>query len=133
MTTELWLLFWSGILALVHISAQSFSYKHQAGNAYTMGPRDEKIEATGLAGRMERAQRNFQESFPLFAVVVLLAHISNMSNVFTVMGAHLYFWCRLLYLPAYGFAIPYMRTILWQLSMIGIVLIMSQIIRLLFE
>ncbi len=133
MTTDLWLLFWSAVLAIVHISVQSFAFKHQAGNAYSMGPRDEKIEATGLAGRLERAQRNFQESFAVFVVVVVVAHISGSANWLTAIGAHLYFWCRVLYLPAYGLTIPYVRTGLWQISMIGVVLIMSQIQRPLFD
>ena len=133
MTTDLWLLFWSAVLAIVHISVQSFAFKHQAGNAYSMGSRDEKIEATGLAGRLERAQRNFQESFAVFVVVVVVAHISGSANWLTAIGAHLYFWCRVLYLPAYGLTIPYVRTGLWQISMIGVVLIMSQIQRPLFD
>lgn len=42
-----------------------------------------------------RALRNFVETFPLFAAVVLAAHVSETHNVFTEWGARLYFWTRL--------------------------------------
>jgi uncharacterized MAPEG superfamily protein len=44
----------------------------------TAGPRDEAVPPlTGIAGRLERALRNFVETFPLFASAVLIAYVAN--------------------------------------------------------
>jgi uncharacterized MAPEG superfamily protein len=42
------------------------------------GPRDEAVPPlTGIAGRLERALRNFVETFPLLASAVLIADVAN--------------------------------------------------------
>src|SRR5215218_750316 len=48
---------------------------------WSAGPRDEKMPPLrGVAGRLDRALRNFMETFPLFAAVVLVAHLSATHN-----------------------------------------------------
>ena len=59
MSTESWMLFGAMVLGLVHLTAASFTFKAQVGNAYTVGARDEDLRPTGIAGRLDRAQRNF--------------------------------------------------------------------------
>jgi uncharacterized MAPEG superfamily protein len=54
-----------------------------------------------MPGRLQRALRNFGETFPLFAAAVLIAHVENVHNAYTLWGAHLYFWGRVVYLPLY--------------------------------
>jgi len=73
MSIELWTLFGAMILGLVHLTAASFSFKAQVGNAYTVGPRDENLRPTGIAGRLDRAQRNYLETFAIFAAAILIA------------------------------------------------------------
>ena len=77
MTFELWILFAAALLGLIHLSAASFAFKAQVGNRYTVGPRDENLQPTGIAGRLQRAQRGFLETFPVFAVCVLLVHVTD--------------------------------------------------------
>ena len=38
----------------------------------------------------------------------------------TALGAQLYFWARLFHLPAYAAGIPYLRTLLWVASVVGL-------------
>jgi uncharacterized MAPEG superfamily protein len=64
LSIELWCLFAAMVLALAHLSAASFTFKAQVGNRYTVGPRDEDLRPRGVAGRLDRAQRNFMETFP---------------------------------------------------------------------
>jgi uncharacterized MAPEG superfamily protein len=54
----------------------------------------------GLANRVDQATTNFLETFPLFATVVLAAHITSRHSLLTLWGAHLYFWARVGYLLA---------------------------------
>lgn len=125
MSTELTMLFWSAVLGLIQVGLQSLSFKAQAGNAYTVGARDAAIAPTGLAGRFERALRNFLETFPIFAAAVLTVEITATTNAWSVAGAQLYFWARLAYVPAYASGLPWVRTFIWQIATIGIVLVMA--------
>ncbi|MEO9078298.1 MAG: MAPEG family protein, partial [Rhodanobacter sp.] len=67
---------------------------------------------------------NFLETFPLFAVAVLLALALQRHDNMTVLGAQLYFWARLAYVPLYAAGIPYLRTLVWAASIAGIVLVL---------
>ena len=76
----------------------------------------------GVAGRLERALRNFSETFPLFAAVVLAAQLVGTHNALTVWGAQLYFWARVAYVPLYAAGVPLIRSLVWNVGMIGIML-----------
>ena len=124
MTVEIAMLFWAAVLGLVQVGAQSFALKAQEGNAYTVGARDEHRPATGLAGRLERALRNYLETFPIFAAVVLAVYATERTDMWSEIGAQVYFWGRLAYLPAYAAGLPWVRTFIWQIATAGIVLCM---------
>jgi len=124
MTVEIAMLFWAAVLGIVQVGLQSLSFKKQVGNAYTVGARDEPLPPTGLAGRMERALRNFLETFPIFAAVILAVYATERSNQWSEIGAQIYFWGRLAYVPAYAAGLPWVRTFIWQIATIGIVLCM---------
>ena len=40
------------------------------------------------------------------------------------MGAQLYFWARVAYIPAYALGISYVRTAIWAASMAGLVMVL---------
>ena len=96
------------------------------GMPWALGPRDEGRNALGkFGGRIERAWQNFIETFPFFAAAVLMVHALNMQTAHSALGAQIYIWARLLYVPAYVIAIPFVRTLIWLASLIGILLVMS--------
>ncbi len=126
MTTELCMLVWSVVLGLAHIALTATGSVVQRGLAWALGARDgEARPLTGVAARLDRARGNFLESFPLFAVAVLAAFALNRHTGMTVLGAQLYFWSRLAYLPAYVAGIPYLRSLIWAVSLIGIVMVLA--------
>ena len=101
MTTELRLLAASVILGLVHLIAASHLISFQRGYRWTASSREEPVPPLrGLANRVDQATTNFLETFPLFATVVLAAHITSRHSLLTLCGAHLYFWGRVGYLLA---------------------------------
>jgi uncharacterized MAPEG superfamily protein len=124
MTTELWVLFAAVCLGIVHVSADSFSFKAQVGNAYTIGARDQPIERTDLAGRLHRAARNYTENLVLFAIVVVLLHLAGQSRPLSHAGAYMWIGGRAAYLFAYASGVPWVRTVCWQIAMVGLVLMM---------
>jgi uncharacterized MAPEG superfamily protein len=75
-----------------------------------------------------RAQRNLFETLPLFAAAILIAHVAGRTGPLTWWGAMLYFWARVVYLPLYGFGIPYIRSLAWLVSLVGVILILVAIL-----
>jgi uncharacterized MAPEG superfamily protein len=130
MTTELWLLVASVLLGFIQIVLQAQSMNMQRGYRWNAGPRDEVLPPlTGVAGRLNRALRNFFETFPLFAVAVLIAAIANIHNGLTLWGAWLYVLGRIVYVPLYAFGVRYVRSFAWNVAVLGIFLILSGIAR----
>ena len=83
----------------------------------------------GVAGRLDRALRNFLETFPLFAAVVLAANALGRHNALTEWGARLYFWGRVAYLPLYAAGIPLVRSLVWDVAALGILLCLVALFR----
>ena len=125
MTTELCMLLWSVVLGLLQILLTATCSLGQRGLDWAASARDEvKPPLSGVGGRLDRARANFLETFPLFATAVLAAHVLQQHDQLTVLGAQLYFWARLLYVPVYAAGIPYLRTLVWTVSIAGIVLLL---------
>jgi uncharacterized MAPEG superfamily protein len=123
MTIELTMLALSVCLGFVHIVAASHAASLQRGYRWSASARDEPVEPLrGVAGRLDRALRNFLETFPLFAAVVLAADAMGRHDALTALGAQLYFWGRVAYLPLYAAGIPLVRTLAWQVAAAGILL-----------
>jgi uncharacterized MAPEG superfamily protein len=123
MTIELTLLAFSVGLGFVHIVLASHSASLQRGYRWSASSRDEPVEPLyGVAGRLDRALRNFLETFPLFAAVVLAADAAGRNNALTEWGAQLYFWGRIAYLPLYAAGIPLLRSLVWDVAAVGILL-----------
>jgi uncharacterized MAPEG superfamily protein len=93
----------------------------QRGLAWNAGNRDgEAKPLTGIAARALRAQANFLETFVFFAAAALAVVVSGRTSAYTALGAQLYFWARVIYLPIYLIGIPYVRTMVWAVSLWGI-------------
>ena len=70
---ELRILAWGCLLALIHIFAAAQIKTKQYGTKWNMGARDEDLPPPSpLVGRMERAQANFFETFPIVAAAILM-------------------------------------------------------------
>ena len=129
MSVELRMLTLSVVLGIVQIIAASHAASLQRGYRWTASSRDEKVESLrGVAGRLDRALRNFVETFPLFAAVVLVAHVTDTHDVFTEWGARLYFWGRVAYVLLYAAGVPLIRSLVWNVATIGIGLIVAALL-----
>lgn len=122
MTVELNMLIWSVPLLVLYIMTQAFFMTKQAGSDYNAGPRDNEVVLTGNAGRAKRALANFLETYPAFIALALVVTIMNGSTYFSQWGATLYVVARLVYLPSYIVNIKYLRSLIWMLSLVGLLL-----------
>jgi uncharacterized MAPEG superfamily protein len=129
MTIELATLSFSVILGFVHIVLSSHAASLQRGYRWTASARDEPTPPlSGLAGRLERALRNYLETFPFFAAAVLTAHAMDRHGALTIWGTQLYFWARVAYLPLYAFGVLLVRSLVWNVAAVGIALVLAALL-----
>ena len=126
MRIELTLLGATLILALVQIMAAAHLRTRQYGTKWNTGARDEKMPPLDpLPGRLLRAQANLFETLPLFVGAVLAAAVAGRLGHKTEIGAYLYFFGRLVYLPLYAAGVPVVRTLVWMVATIGLLLVIA--------
>jgi uncharacterized MAPEG superfamily protein len=125
MTTELIVLAWGCVLAIVHIFAAVRVKTRQYGAEWNMGARDEELPPPQpMVGRLARAQANFFETFPIAAAAILLVTVAERTNGWTAAGAILWLVMRVIYLPVYALGVPKVRTLIFLMSITGIGLIL---------
>jgi uncharacterized MAPEG superfamily protein len=127
MTTELHLLVWSVGLTILQLLAAIIGATTQFSMPVLAGNRETPVEGKGWVGRAQRAHRNMLESLVLFAILVLAAHAAGISNSTTVLAAQLFFFGRLAYAVIYVAGIPWLRTVAWVSSLLGILLLLFQL------
>jgi uncharacterized MAPEG superfamily protein len=121
MTTDLQLLAWTLVLTFVYIFAPAAARTMQYGSKWNAGARDETMPPLNpVAARLLRAQNNLFETLPIFIGAVLIAHIAGADAGLTVLGAQLYLGSRILYLPLYAFGVPYLRSLVWMVGLVGV-------------
>ena len=126
MTTALQALFCAIALGLVQLLLATLASVGGRGLGWGIGARDEGWPALTSAwgARLERAYKNFLETFPFFAAAVLIDHALGKDGEHTaLLGATIYLWARVLYVPAYVLAIPFTRTLIWAASIVGILMV----------
>jgi uncharacterized MAPEG superfamily protein len=125
MNTELIVLAWGCVLALVHIFAAARVKTRQYGTKWNVGARDEALPPPlPVVGRLARAQANFYETFPLYAAAALTVSVAHLTDRWTSIGALLWIGGRIVYLPLYATGVPYVRTAAWLVSLAGIALVL---------
>ena len=111
MSPELEFLASSVLFGLAQIIISSHSASFQRGYKWTASSREQSVPPlTGMAGRIERATRNYLETFPFFAAAVLLVLVLDLHNWMTLYGAALYFVGRILYFILYAWGATLMRS-----------------------
>jgi uncharacterized MAPEG superfamily protein len=122
---EIQMLCWSVVLGLVQLFLATTLATREQGMAYNMSPRDATAPPVGvLAARMLRALGNLRETFVYFAVSVLVVTVLAKNSPISAMGAQLYFWARVAYVPVYAAGIPVVRTLIFAASIVGLVMVL---------
>jgi len=97
--------------------------------AWLAGPRDDARPVGVMAGRLDRALRNFLETFPLFAVAVIACAMAGKLGDLTMWGCAAYVIARALYVPLYASGIAMLRTLVWMVSVVGMVMVVVAFFR----
>jgi uncharacterized MAPEG superfamily protein len=128
MTPDLKILVWMVALTFVEVVVASVAAQSQVGLPALAGNRDHLPALDGWAGRAQRANRNTNENLPLFIALVLVAQIASKTNATTLLGCELFFWGRVAHWLIYLAGIPWLRTLAWAVSVIGMILIFLQLL-----
>ena len=128
MTVELKMLAWTLVLAFVQIILFDVARTGQYGLKWNTSPRDEAMPPlSARAERLSRAQANLFETLPLFMGAILIGHVAGVQTAQTALGAQIYFWGRVVYVPLYAFGVPQVRSLVWLVSLVGIGMIVAAI------
>jgi uncharacterized MAPEG superfamily protein len=128
MATELILLGWSVALLFLHIAVQGGASTASRG-MWNAGPRDgDPPPACPIAGRAERALRNYLETWPAYIALALALAVTGRTGGLGETGALLWFAARVVYLPLYVLGVPYVRSLVWTAGAIGLLLMLARLI-----
>ena len=126
---ELIILALSVLLLFVHIGMQGMLATRERGSAWNAGPRDGDMPALSpLAGRADRALANFKETYPAFIAAVLIVVVAGRTGGWSELGVWLWLVARLAYIPLYLAGIPYIRSLVWMVSAVGILLVLAELL-----
>ena len=81
------------------------------------------------AQRAYRAHRNAVENFPIFAALILIAHVANVGTGLDLVaqGAMVYFFARIAHYVVYTAGIPVLRTLAYVIT-VGAMLAMAYVL-----
>ena len=115
----------SVVLLFVHIMLQGMTATKEFGSAWNAGPRDDARQVKGrLAGRAERASANFRETYPAFIALAFGVIMAGDPSGVALIGAWVWLVCRVVYIPLYLAGVPYIRSLVWVGSMVGLLVML---------
>ena len=93
----------------------------QMGMVWGAGPQDVRPERTIMLGRAERAHENIKENLPAFLAVATLTLVLGVAPA-ALTGAAVWVIARAIYLPLYILGVPVLRTLVFGISLIGLIM-----------
>jgi len=128
MSPDLTYLVWAAALTMVQLLIVIVGASFTIPLPVLAGNRETPVEGKGWLGRAQRAHRNILETLVLFAILVLVAHVTGKANAATAMGAAIYFWARVAHAAIYVAGITWIRSLAFGISMVGLVMILLQLL-----
>jgi uncharacterized MAPEG superfamily protein len=123
MSTELRLLAYSVALLFVLVAIQATAGAQAQGLKVMAGHRDNLKAPSIMQARTKRLVDNHREGLLLFAPLVLIAALVDVSNQWTVLGARLFFYSRIAHAIIYLAGWPMVRPIAWGAGLLGTIMI----------
>ena len=111
MTTELAMLTWVTALTILLWIPYILAHIMNVGLLPTLTYKSDGTPLPAWAARAKKAHANTIENLVPFAVLVLVAHQLDISNIATTSAAVAYFWLRLAHFITYTANVPFGRTV----------------------
>jgi uncharacterized MAPEG superfamily protein len=123
---ELAVINWALIVAASLIRAKAWN---PAGMRAVLGNRDDRRGCDGFPARTDRAAKNMLENLVLFTALALAASLGGVADPRVELGARIFFWARVAYIPIYMVGIPVARTAVYSISVIGMGMVFAAIVQ----
>lgn len=119
---------WTVIILFVVITVQSTAGTLHNGLKWGVGARDTSKDATVFQGRANRTVSNHIEGMLLYVPLALVAHAMGLEGDMIVKGGWLYLIGRAIYPLTYWTGLPWARTLIWFVSIVGTLVVLFQIL-----
>jgi len=129
MPIELQAVFAVAIVFFLSLAIQASVAIANNGMAWGLGPRDQARPPSVMQGRMSRIVNNHVEGMLLFVPLVMIAQLTSISTPLTVWGAILFAAARAVFVVVYLLGIPMVRTLVWAVGTVGVVMIGYELAR----
>lgn len=93
-----------------------------------VGNRDNVPKMSVVAARLDRAKNNMLEALPIFLALALLALVKGGDTNEVANAALVFFIARVVYVPAYVSGVPVVRSLVWLVSVAGLVMMAFRLI-----
>ncbi|MBF7730679.1 MAPEG family protein [Pseudomonas sp. N040] len=124
MTLPLWCVFISAVLIFLARIPVGKAMKGDAGGYDNHHPRAQQARLTGLGARALAAHQNSLEAFPLFAVGVLVAMVTQSQGLLINALAVTFVISRILFIVFYCADKPAQRSLCWFVGLLCSLLLM---------
>lgn len=125
MTLPFWCIFISALLIFIAKAPVAKAMAEEGGGRYdNRHPRAQQARLTGFGARALAAHQNSFEAFPLFAVGVLMAHVTQTHGALVDVLAVTFVVSRVLYLLCYWYDLHWQRSLVWVLGLLCSLLLM---------
>lgn len=127
MSIPFWCVFISALLIFIAKLPVAKAMKDQGGGTYdNHHPRSQQAQLTGFGARALAAHMNSFEAFGLFAVGVLMAHVTQTQGYLIDFLAVTFVIARVLYLLFYWADLHWQRSLVWVVGLVcSLMLILS--------
>ncbi|MFI8480986.1 MAPEG family protein [Pseudomonas sp. NPDC078700] len=125
MSLPFWCVFISALLIFIAKIPVAKAMQQQGGGHYdNHHPRSQQAQLTGFGARALAAHLNSFEAFPLFAVGVLMAHVTQTQGYLINALALTFVIARVVYLVCYWADLHWQRSLAWFVGLICSLLLM---------
>jgi uncharacterized MAPEG superfamily protein len=129
MSPELTYLTWSVVIVLGYLVVQVLEQIARNGLVVALTYQTDKEKPIGvLMQRFNASFSNFLVSYPAFISLVVIIALTNSSSDLTALGAAIWFWARIAHIPAHVSGLPVIRTLVWAISIAGLVMMLHSLI-----
>lgn len=128
LSTDLMYLAWSAALAGILWVPYIVERVLNQGLVQAVGYPENPAEPATWAKRAQRAHLNLLENLPIFAALVLVAHVAGAADETTALGATLFFWGRVVQAVVMLLGVPWVRTLAFVVSWLGMVMVFLAIV-----
>ncbi|ERI53651.1 MAPEG family protein [Pseudomonas sp. AOB-7] len=125
MSLPFWCVFISALLIFIAKAPVAKAMAEEGSGRYdNRHPRTQQNRLTGFGARALAAHQNSFEAFPLFAVGVLMAHVTQTYGVLVDVLAVTFVVSRVLYLLCYWYDLHWQRSLIWVVGLLCSLLLM---------